>query len=224
MEEENSCKLLYNTQRKNLRLPEYGRNVQRMIEYLRSIPDREKRNEQACAVIKVMEALNPQVHLQENYEQKLWDHLFIIADFDLDVDSPYPKPAVEKYDTKPLPVPMVQSPPKALHYGRLVESFIDLIAGMEEGEDRNAILRNLAIYMKQQYIQWNKDVVSDETILSDIERLSEGRIRIPEGFSIGKIQSSAAQFPKQNFGGKQNNHYQNNQRYNNQRRNNNRGK
>ncbi len=217
MKEEDSCKLLYNTQRKSLKLPEYGRNVQRMVEYLRSIPDREKRNEQAWAVIRVMETINPQVHLQENYEQKLWDHLFIIADFDLDVDSPYPKPTVEKYDTKPLPIPKETRPVRAYHYGRNIESFIDLIAGMEDGDVKYSALRSLALYMRQQYLLWNKDVVSDETILSDIESLSDGRIRIPEGFRFGRSQGDG-QYQKQNFGGRQNGHYQN-QRYNGQRRN-----
>ncbi len=224
MEEENRCKLLYNTQRKSLKLPEYGRNVQRMVEYLRSIPDRDKRNEQARAVIRVMETINPQVHLQENYEQKLWDHLFIIADFDLDVDSPYPKPTIEKYDTKPLPLTTETKPIKAVHYGRNIESFIDLIAGMEEGEERNSMLRSLALYMRQQYLLWNKDVVSDDTIFSDIETLSGGRIRIPEGFRLGRVQQEG-QFQRQNFGGnRQNGHYQNNQRYGNGQRRNQRGK
>ncbi|MCD8208912.1 MAG: DUF4290 domain-containing protein [Bacteroidales bacterium] len=214
---EDSCRLLYNTQRKSLKLPEYGRNVQKMVEYLRSLPDREKRNEQAWAVIRVMETVNPQVHLQENYEQKLWDHLFIIADFDLDVDSPYPKPAAEKYDTKPLPIPLAERPPKAVHYGRNIESFIDKVAEMEEGEDRDALLHTLAQNMKQQYLIWNKDVVSDETIFADIESLSDGRIRIPEGFRLGKVYQENPYPQRQNYGGRQNGHHQNH--YNNQRRN-----
>ncbi len=219
---EDSCKLLYNTQRKSLKLPEYGRNVQKMVEYLRSLPDRAKRNEQAWAVIRVMETVNPQVHLQEKYEQKLWDHLFIIADFDLDVDPPYPKPAVEKYDTKPLPISLPDRPPKAAHYGRNIEKFIDAIAKMEDGEPKNALLYSLALYMRQQYLLWNKDVVSDETIFSDIETLSEGRIRIPEGFRLGRLQQENP-YPRQNYGGRQNNRHQNHYN-NNQRRNNQRGK
>ena len=88
MNEENiSTGLDYNTQREKLTMPEYGRNVLKMIEKLKEIPDRDKRSEQARAVIKVMEALNPQVHSQDNYEHKLWDHLYMIAGFDLDVDS-----------------------------------------------------------------------------------------------------------------------------------------
>ena len=101
-----TCKLLYNTERVKLYVPEYGRNVQKMVDYLKTIEDRQKRNEQAKAVIKVMEILNPAVHLQENYEQKLWDHLFIISGFDLDVDAPYPMPAPESLQERPMPVPI----------------------------------------------------------------------------------------------------------------------
>ena len=98
-----TVRLEYNTQKRHLQIPEYGRNVQKMIEYVKSIPDREERNRQAQAVVNVMETINPQVHLQENYKQKLWDHMFIIADFDLDVDSPYPKP--EQLKTTPMEIP-----------------------------------------------------------------------------------------------------------------------
>ena len=90
-----TCKLLYNTERVRLYIPEYGRNVQKMVDYLKTIEDREKRNEQARAIIKVMEILNPAVHLEEDFEHKLWDHLFIISGFDLDMDAPYPMPAPE---------------------------------------------------------------------------------------------------------------------------------
>ncbi|MCD8313194.1 MAG: DUF4290 domain-containing protein, partial [Bacteroidales bacterium] len=143
--------------------------------------------------------------------------LFIIADFDLDVDSPYPKPTIEKYDTKPLPIPAETKPIRAYHYGRNIENFINMIAGMEDGDYKYSTLRWLALYMKQQYLAWNKDVVSDDTILADIVALSDGRIQIPEGFRIAKPQPDN-QYQRQNFNGRQNNHYQN-QRYNNQRRN-----
>ena len=96
-----SCKLLYNTERVKLWMPEYGRNVQKMVDYLKTIEDRDKRNEQARAIVRVMEILNPQVHVQENWEQKLWDHLHIISGFDLDVDSPYPAPTQEHFYERP---------------------------------------------------------------------------------------------------------------------------
>ena len=168
-----TCKLLYNTERVKLWMPEYGRNVQKMVDYLKTIEDREKRNEQAKAIVKVMAILNPQVHIQENWEQKLWDHLHIISGFDLDVDSPYPMPSMENFYQRPEVVPIKKRPIKANHYGRNIESIIDLIAEREDGEEKTAMIRQLAIYMRQQYLIWNKDTVSDQTIFQDIEKLSE---------------------------------------------------
>lgn len=186
-----SCKLLYNTERVRLYIPEYGRNVQKMVEYIKTIEDREKRNEQARAVIKVMEIINPAVKLQENFEHKLWDHLHIISGFSLDVDSPYPVPAPESLNDKPLPVPIEKRPIKATHYGRNIENIIDLIAQTEDGDVKTEMIRTLAIYMRQQYLIWNKDTVSDQTIFQDIVKLSGDRITIPEGLELSKIDNAA---------------------------------
>ena len=182
--EVDTCRLLYNTERVTLYIPEYGRNVQKMVDYLKTIEDREKRNEQARAIIKVMEIINPAVHLQDDYEHKLWDHLHIISGFSLDVDSPYPVPAPESLDERPLPVEINKKPVKASHYGRNIENMIDLIAGKEDGEEKTAMIRTLAVYMRQQYLIWNKDTVADETIFQDIEKLSDYRIHVPEGLQL----------------------------------------
>ena len=164
-----TCKLLYNTERVRLYIPEYGRSVQKMVEYLKTIEDREQRNQQARAVIKVMEIINPAVKLQEDYEHKLWDHLHIISDFSLDVDSPYPVPAPESLN------------------GRNIENIIKLIVSTEEGDMKTAMIRSLAVYMRQQYLIWNKDTVADETIFQDIEKLSDYRIKVPEGLELGRV-------------------------------------
>ena len=182
-----SCKLLYNTERVHLWMPEYGRNVQKMVAYLKTIEDRENRNEQARAIVKVMETLNPQVHIQENWEQKLWDHLHVISDFDLDIDSPYTPPAKEHFNKRPELVPIKKKPIKATHYGRNIESIIDLIADHEEGDVKTSMIRSLAIYMRQQYLIWNKDSVADETIFQDIEKLSDYRIKVPDGMQLSRI-------------------------------------
>ena len=188
----NSIKLYYNTEKEKLRMPEYGRNVLNMIEQLKTIEDRAKRSEQAKAVVKSMEILNPQVHTQENYEQKLWDHLFLIAGLDLDIDAPFPKPELEEINSRPQVIPLKKKPVKATHYGRNIESIIDLIAEEPEGEVKTAMIRSLAIYMRQQYLIWNKDSVADQTIFSDIEKLSDYRIKVPEGISLTKIADSAS--------------------------------
>ena len=184
---QNDIKLYYNTERERLRMPEYGRNIFRMVESLKSIPDKEKRSRQAGAIVKVMEILNPQVHSQENYSQKLWDHLYIIAGYDLDIDSPYPAPLPEAKEVPPMPIVTFRSPVKANHYGRNIESIIDLIASEPDGEVKTAMIRSLAVYMRQQYLIWNKDSVADATIFSDIEKLSDYRIKVPEGLELAKI-------------------------------------
>ena len=182
-----TCKLLYNTERVKLWMPEYGRNVQKMVDYLKTIEDREKRNEQAKAIVKVMEILNPHVHVQENWEQKLWDHLHVISGFELDIDSPYPTPKIENFNKRPELVPIKNKPIKAHHYGRNIESIIDLIAEQEDGDVKTSMIRSLAIYMRQQYLIWNKDTVADETIFQDIESLSDFRIKVPEGMQLSRV-------------------------------------
>ena len=184
---EHTIKLYYNTEVEKLKMPEYGRNVLKMVEEMKGEEDRGKRSRQAAAIVKVMEILNPQVHQQENFEQKLWDHLYLMAGLDLDIDSPYPAPAPEVIASRPEIIPLKNRPLKARHYGRNIESIIDLIATEPEGEVKTAMIRSLAIYMRQQYLIWNKDSVSDETIFQDIERLSEGRVKVPEGMELTKI-------------------------------------
>ena len=184
--EENPIILDYNTEREKLAMPEYGRNVLKMVEDVKRIEDRAKRSEQARAVVRVMEILNPQVHSADNWEQKLWDHLYIMAGYDLDVDSPYPMPSPEQRKSRPEIIPLKKKPIKATHYGRNIESIIDLIASEPEGEMKTAMIRSLAMYMRQQYLIWNKDSVADTTIFSDIEKLSDYRIKVPEGLKIGR--------------------------------------
>ncbi len=191
IEKNKNMVLDYNTEREKLSMPEYGRNVLRMVERLKRIEDRAKRTEQAKAVVRVMEILNPQVHLEDNWEHKLWDHLYIMSDYDLDVDSPFPVPVPEERQAKPMVIPLTKKPIKANHYGRNIESIIDLIASEKEGEQKTAMLKSLAVYMRQQYLIWNKDSVADATIFNDIEKLSDYRIKVPEGICLSKISSDA---------------------------------
>ena len=210
--------LEYNTQREPLRLSEYGRNILKMVEHLREIPDKAKRSEQARAVVKSMEVLNPQVRQQENWEQKLWDQLYIIAGFDLDIDSPYPCPVKEDFETKPVPLPMKGTKIRASHYGRNIEKILDLLAEEPDGEVKTRMIRSLAIYMRQQYLIWNKDSVSDETIFADIEKLSEGRITVPEGITLGKV-SETADFSRPGIGNQSGQGQQNKNKHKNGRKN-----
>ena len=224
VESENNIGLEYNTERERLDMPEYGRNVLKMVEKMKEIPDREKRSEQARAIVKVMELLNPQVRQLDNYDHKLWDHLYMIAGFDLDVDAPYPSPVAEEFSTRPVPIPMKGERIKATHYGRNIEKIINLLCAEPDSEVKTEMIRSLAIYMRQQYLIWNKDSVADQTIFNDIEKLSDYRIKVPEGISLTRIADSAS-FSRPgmsiNVGGVQ---QPQNRGWNNKRRKNNRKK
>lgn len=174
----------YNTQREKLLMPEYGRHVQDMVNYVKHIPSKDKRNEQIQAVVSVMGTLNPQLRDINDFKHKLWDHVQIIADFEIDIDSPYPTPTKETLATKPDRIPLEKSPIKAAHYGRNIQNMIEVIAVREDDETKVHMLKTLASYMKQQYLIWNKDSVSEETIFKDIVKLSEGRIEIPQDLHI----------------------------------------
>ncbi len=187
MENEEKRTLVYNTEKERLVKPEYGRSILEMVKSLKKIEDREKRSEQARAVIRAMELINYDVHKQENFDHKLWDDLFIIAGYDLDIDAPYPMPAPEQALARPEVPSVVKKPIRASQYGRNIESMINLVAGMEDGEVKTSVIRSLAIYMRTQYLIWNKDSVADETIFQDIEKLSDYRIHVPEGIQLGRV-------------------------------------
>lgn len=177
----------YNTQRKKLLMPEYGRNVQKMVEYVKSIPDRDKRNEQIKAVVNVMGTLNPQLRDIADFKHKLWDHVQIIADFDIDIDSPYDIPTRDIITAKPEPIMIERVPITARHYGRNIQNMIEVIATKEDDQKKDAMIKALASYMRQQYLIWNKDNVSEETIFEDIKRLSDGRLVVPEHIHLDTI-------------------------------------
>ena len=175
----------YNTTREKLIMPEYGRHVQDMIDYVCSIPDKEKRNEQIQAVVAVMGTLNPQLRDVVDFRHKLWDHIQIISDFKIDIDSPYPLPTRESTKVKPEPIPLETEPIRASCYGRNIQNMIDLIADRPDDEVKKHMIKVIGSYMKQQYLIWNKDSVAEETIFEDIKRLSGGRLVVPEDVHIG---------------------------------------
>ena len=177
----------YNTYREKLILPEYGRHVQKMIERVKGIEDKQKRSEQIQAVVNVMALLNPSLKDYPDYKRKLWDHVYAIAGYDLDIDAPYEMPSPAQKALKPDPIPVDKTPIKASCYGRNIENMIDLVAGIEDEAVKVEMIRNLARYMRQQYLIWNKDSVADETILKDMARLADGKIEIPEGLELGAV-------------------------------------
>ena len=175
----------YNTQREKLLMPEYGRHVQKMINYVAGLPDKEKRDGQIKTVITVMGTINPQLKEMGDFKHKLWDHMQIISDFKIDVDSPYPLPTKDNLVSKPNPIPLVKTPVKASHYGRNIQNMLKVIAEHEDGQIKTHMIKTLATYMKQQYLIWNKDSVTEKTIFNDIYMLSDGKITVPEEVHIG---------------------------------------
>ncbi len=169
----------YNTQRPRLIIPEYGRNVQRMVEHCMEVDDREKRTHTAKAIIQVIARLNPHLRNHDNFERTLWDHLWIMSEFKLDVDAPYPMPTPEELDSKPERVPYPQSAVKYGHYGKMVERMIAQCAAMEAGEVREAYALLVANLMKRQFLAWNRDTVPDPLILKDLAELSKGKVKLP---------------------------------------------
>lgn len=167
----------YNTQRPRLIIPEYGRNVQRMVEMCLEMDDRERRTRAAKAIVQVIARLNPQLRGGEGSDRMLWDHLHIMSDFKLDVDAPYPKPTPEELDSKPGRVPYPQSEIRNGHYGKLVQRMIAQCAAMEPGEKREAYALLIANLMKRQFLAWNRDTVPDGLILKDLADMSGGKVR-----------------------------------------------
>mgnify|MGYP001096600468 CR=1 FL=1 len=200
----------YNTQRKRMALPEYGRNIQKMVDHIKTIKDREERNRAAATVIQIMGNLNPQLRDMGDFKHKLWDHLAIIADFDLDIDSPFPPPEKAKLIEKPNRIPYPQGHIRYLHYGRIIELMIDTAIKMEEGEEKNYLVSLIVNQMKKSYLTWNRPQVSDDVILSDLRFLSGGKLKIPEGMKISDakdlIQQQRKKQPQKQQIKKQNKH------------------
>jgi hypothetical protein len=180
----------YNTQRRNLALPEYGRHIQKMMQYVKSIKDRNKRNEQVRAVVAVMGNLNPHLRDIVDFRHKLWDHVYLIADFNIDIDSPYPVPTPATFREKPALIPCSHTPVKIMHYGRNIENMLKAIMDYPDGMVKESMIAAMANYMKKQYLTWNKDTVSDDIIFKDIEILSQGRIHVNPALRLMKVQSN----------------------------------
>jgi hypothetical protein len=168
----------YNTSRKKMDLPEYGRNVQKMVDHIKTIEDREERNKAARTIISIMGNLNPHLRDIADFKHKLWDHLAIISNFELDIDSPYETIERVKLLEKPNQLKYNQGGIRYKHYGKYMEQMIAKAVEMEEGEEKEALIRMLANHMKKSYLTWNREVVNDEHIFLDLKELSKGKIDV----------------------------------------------
>jgi hypothetical protein len=192
----------YNTERKRLVLPEYGRNIQKMVDYILTIEDREERNRAARALISIMGNLNPHLRDISDFKHKLWDHLQIMSDFTLDIDSPYEKPAPEVLFEKPKPIPYSNYNIKFKHYGRITELMIREAINYPEGKEREALIRLIANHMKKCYLTWNREVVTDDIIFEDLKNLSGGKIVIDKEMKLSDSRDILAKTKKKRPQGK----------------------
>jgi hypothetical protein len=170
----------YNTQEKYLALPEYGRNIQNMVDYCVSIPDREERTRCANTIINIMGNMFPHLRDVNDFKHILWDHLAIMSDFALDIDYPYEVIKREDLYVKPVKLPYTQGKITYKHYGKNLEDMVRKATEYEDGELKDSLIGMLANHMKKSFLTWNKEAVDDQKIFKDLEDLSGGRIVLNE--------------------------------------------
>jgi len=207
----------YNSTRNKLILSEYGRNVQNMVKYIVALPTKEERNRYAQVVIDLMGFLNPHLRDVADFKHKLWDHLHIISDYQIDVDSPYPKPSPEAIHMKPEPLRYPHQRIRYKHYGKTIELMIEKAKSIDDADRKRHMVQAIANFMKMAYVQWNKDSVADEIILSDLYNLSGGQLKLEENINLNKVEYRS--IPHNT-----NNNQNNRGRTNNQNNQNNRGR
>jgi uncharacterized protein DUF4290 len=200
----------YNTTRNHLTIREYGRHIQKMAEYVLEIEDREKRQKNANALVELMGFLNPQLKNVEDYRHKLWDHLFLITDFKLDVDSPYPIPTRETLRPKPDPLPYPKRYPKYNHLGKNIEIIIDKALNEEDAEKRQGFANSIAYYMKLTYSNWHKELVHDDNIQTELSAITKGELEFnTRPFVKHRVENIREEFAggkyRKNFGQRNNN-------------------
>jgi len=178
--------LEYNTSRPNLSIMEYGRNIQKMIQYAITIEDREERNLAAQSIVRAMAQLTTQSKDAADFWKKIWSHLFILSDFKLDVDSPYPKPENDTIHLKPSPISYPSSTINFRYYGKNIQQIIKKITTLEDGAKKNALVKQVANQLKKSYLNWNRDSVTDEIIIAHLAHLSDNMLTLDQSERLSK--------------------------------------
>tara|TARA_B100001063_G_C16770870_1_gene561515 strand:+ start:3371 stop:3997 length:627 start_codon:yes stop_codon:yes gene_type:complete len=179
--------LEYNSSRNKLVISEYGRHIQKLVEHAMTITDKAERQKMANGIIEIMGELNPHLRDVVDFKHKLWDHLFVISNFDLDVESPYEKPVIEKLFEKPEPLNYPNSKIKYNHFGKVIELMISEAIKMEDDDLKKKLVVAIANQMKKSYVNWNLDTVEDEIIFNQLLKLSNNKLSIPEGTELSKF-------------------------------------
>jgi len=198
----NILDLAYNTEEPKMVIPEYGRNVQKMIDHAITIEDKKERKKCADAIIRVMGQINPHFIDNEDLKQKLWTHLFIMSDFKIDVESPYPIPDKETFNSNPEQVPYPKNNIKYGHYGKIMEDLILAAVKYPEGEAKKNLIKHIANLLKTSYLLWNRDTVNDIVIIKNLEELSNGALTITAD-ELRDTNDILKQYKKKKISGKQ---------------------
>lgn len=210
----------YNTSREQMSMKEYGRHIQKMVDYVLTIQDKTKRQQQAEVLIELMGFLNPHLKNVEDFKHKLWDHLFFMSDFKLDVESPYPIPQKETYKEKPEPLPYPHRKPKYAHLGKNLEQIIDKALHEPNEEKKDGFANTIAYYMKLAYNNWHNELVQDTSIQAELDAMTGGQlqfentpfIKLKDNRQDNKNQNKNRN--KQNFSQRNNSNYSNNKKNN----------
>jgi hypothetical protein len=200
----------YNSQRNKMVIPEYGRIIQKMIEHACTLESREERNKAARTIIHTMGSMQTHLRDVEDFKHILWDHLFLISDFKLDVDSPYPMPSNETLTRKPKHLNYPGSKMRFRHYGKTLQMMVEKVAEKEDGPEKKFLTEILANFMKTSYIHWNRDTVDDDVIVNHLEILSKGKLKLDSQFRFKSNEAILAKldlpqnrpFKQQKGGGK----------------------
>ena len=193
--------MIYNTQRKKLPMPEYGRGIQEMVDYALTLENREERQRCARTIVSIMGNMFPHLRDVPDFKHKLWDHLAIMADFKLDIDYPYEIVKKESFEVKPEVLAYPQKRIRYRHYGHILENMVKKAVEYPEGEDRKHLISLIANQMKKCFINWNKDSVEDQKILDDLREYSQGAISLsPEDLQLCGQRTYVQRRPQQNNG------------------------
>ena len=168
----------YNTQRETLLMPEYGREIQRMIDHAITLPDKEERLRCAKTIVRLMATKVPQIRDNNDFEQTLWDHLYLMSHKQLDIEWPFDISEAEKFHNKPQPMQLPQGDIRLRHYGKLVSELLEKLKDMPEGDERDELIRLTANQMKRDLIQWGHGSMDDEKVADDMARLTDGAVQL----------------------------------------------
>ena len=191
--------LEYNSDREKLIIPEYGRHIQKLVNHCIALEDKETRNTMAQAIVQVMGNMQPHLRDVPDFQHKLWDQLFIMSDYRLEVDTPYPKPEREQLQAKPDPLGYPRSASKYRFYGNNIQIMIDTALTWEDGDMKDALVYAIANHMKKCYLNWNKDTVDDDVIFSHLEELSGGKLMVKDKEPLAEAKNLLKQKMSKNF-------------------------